>query len=157
MGAQLLQLMADIFLNILESIKERGRDGRGSRAILDSISQVLFGGMHQTAIGVIDDHEFLGVQQIVRDDQGAQAVFGDDPAGISNDVGIAIIQAESESREPRIHASQHGEVTFGARSEPAQFVRAGIEFVGLEDFVDYAHGLDSLANRGRRVRVRGTR
>jgi hypothetical protein len=48
-------------------------------------------------------------------------------------------------------------VTFGARSESAQFVRARIEFVGLEDFVDYAHGLDSLANRGRRVRVRSTR
>jgi hypothetical protein len=48
-------------------------------------------------------------------------------------------------------------VAFGARSEPAQFVRAGIEFVCGEDFVDYAHGSDSLANRNGRIRVRGTR
>ena len=89
MRAQLLQLMADIFLDILEGVKERGRDSRGSRAVLHSVPQILLGGMHQAAIGVVDDHELFGIQEIMRYDQGTQGVFGYDAAGVSNDVGIA--------------------------------------------------------------------
>jgi hypothetical protein len=37
-------------------------------------------------------------------------------------------------------------VALRTRREPAQFVRARIDFVGLEDFIDYAHSFDSLAN-----------
>src|ERR1700681_2211725 len=33
-GAQLLQLMTNVFVDILEGVKERGSDGGGSRAIL---------------------------------------------------------------------------------------------------------------------------
>ena len=89
MRAQLLQLMAHILFNVLEGIKERGRDGRGSRAVLDPVAQIVFGGVHQAAIGVVDDHELFGVQQVMRYDQGAQGVFCDDAAGVSNDVGVA--------------------------------------------------------------------
>ena len=88
MRAKLLQLMADIFFDILEGVEERGRDSRGSGAVLDSVPQILLGSMHQAAIGVVDDHELFGVQEIMRYDQGAQRVFGDDAAGVSNDVGI---------------------------------------------------------------------
>ena len=48
----------------------------------------MFGCVHQSAIGVIDDHEFLGAQQIMRYDQGAQGVIRDDAAGVADDVGI---------------------------------------------------------------------
>ena len=157
MGAKFLQLVANIFIDVLERVKKRWHDSRSARAILNSVAQILFRSVHQPAIGVVDDHELPGVQQIMRYNQGTQAVFSDNAAGISNDMGIAVFQAESESREPRIHTSQHGEVTFGARREPAQFVRTGIEFVCCEDFVDYAHGLDSLANRNWLIRARGTR
>lgn len=88
MAAKLLQLVADIFLDILEGVEE-GRSHRGgARAILNSGAQILFAGVHQSAISVIDYHEFLGAQQIVRDEQRAQGVVRNDAAGIANDVRV---------------------------------------------------------------------
>src|SRR6266478_2979661 len=60
MGAELLQLVADIFFDVLERVKEGGGDSLGPGAVLDSGAQILFGGVHQAAIGVVDDHEFVG-------------------------------------------------------------------------------------------------
>ena len=75
MGTERLQLCADIFVDVLKSV-ESGEIGIGaSGAILDSVAQVLLTGEHQSAIGVIDDHDFLGVQQTVRYHQRAQSVF----------------------------------------------------------------------------------
>jgi len=139
MRAQLLQLMTDILVDVLEGVKERGRDGCGSRAILDSVAQILFGGKHQTAVCVVDDHELLGVQKVVGDDQGTQSIFRDDTTSVSNDVGVAGFQAESANGKSRIHAGQDGEMALGTRREFSQFVRTGIEFVCLKNFVDYAH------------------
>src|SRR5580700_4178390 len=147
MRAELLQLVAHILFNILEGVKESGRDGRGSRAVLDPVAQIVFGGVQQAAIRVVDDHELLGVQQIMGDNQGAQSIFGNNAASVSNDVGVAGFQTQGANRKSRIHASQDGKMSLGARTESAQFVRARVEFVGFEDFVDYAHGLDSLAKR----------
>ena len=131
--------MTNIFVDVLEGVKERGRDGCGSRAILDSVAQILFGRKHQATICVVDDHELFGVQKVVGDDQGTQGVFRDDAAGVSNDVGVAGFQAESANGKPRVHAGEDGEMALGTRREPSQFVRAGIEFVSLKNFVDYAH------------------
>ncbi len=63
MGAKLLQLFAHIFFDVLEGIEEGSRNDRGSGAILDSRAQILFAGVHQSAIRMIDDHNFLGAQQ----------------------------------------------------------------------------------------------
>ena len=73
MGAEFLQLVADIFIDVLEGVEESGSDGGGSGAILDAGAQAVLGGVHQSAIGVIDDHEFLGAEQMMRDDAGSAA------------------------------------------------------------------------------------
>jgi len=140
MRAELLQLVTDILVDVLEGVKERGRDRCGSRAILDSVAQILFGSKHQTTICMVDDHEFLGVQKVVGDDQRTEGIFRDDAAGVSNDVRVTRFQAESANRKPRIHTCQDGEMALGTRREFSQFVGAGVKFVSLEDFVDYAHG-----------------
>src|SRR5690349_12329761 len=57
MGAQLLQLVPHVFVNILEGVEKSRRNRRGSRAVLDARAQVLFRGQHQAAVGVIDHHE----------------------------------------------------------------------------------------------------
>ena len=61
MRAKLLQLMTDIFVDVLKGIEKCGRDGGGPCAILDPVAQILFRGVHQAAIGVVDDHELPGV------------------------------------------------------------------------------------------------
>src|SRR5712692_1932307 len=144
MGAELLQLVADIFFDVLEGVEEGGSNSGGSGAILDSGAQVLFGGEHQSAIGVIDDHDFLGAQEVVRYDQGAQGVFRHDAAGIADDVRVSRFQAQGANRKPGIHTGQDGELALGTRGQFAQFVGARVNFVGGEDFIDGAHGQRSL-------------
>ena len=53
------------------------------------VRKAVLGGVHQSAIGVIDDHEFLGAEQMMRDEQGAQRVVRDDAAGVADNVGVA--------------------------------------------------------------------
>ena len=65
MGAELLQLVADIFIYVLEGVEEGGSNSSRSGAILDSSAQVLLASVHQAAIGVIDNHDFLSAEQIV--------------------------------------------------------------------------------------------
>jgi hypothetical protein len=61
---------------------------------------------------------------------------------------VAGFQTKRAYGKPCVHASEDGKMALGARREPSQFMRTGIEFVCLENFVDYAHGQSSLANCG---------
>jgi hypothetical protein len=62
MGTEFLQLVADIFIDVLEGVEEGGSNGSGPGAILDSGAQILFARIHQSAVSVIDHHEFLGAE-----------------------------------------------------------------------------------------------
>ena len=140
MGVELLQLVADIFFDVLEGVEEGWSNCGGSGEILDSGAQIMFAGVHQSAIGVIDDHNFLGAEQIVRYEEGAQRVVRNDAAGIADDVRVSRFQTESTNRKARIHASQDGKLAVGTRGQFAQFMRARVNFICDEDFVDDAHG-----------------
>ena len=140
MGVEFLQLVADIFFDVLEGVEVGRGDGGGSAAIVDAGTQILFVGVHQAAIGVIDDHDFLGAQQVVGDDQGAQRVLGNDASGVANDVGVSGFQAQGADREPGVHAGKYGQLALRAWGESAQFVGARINFVCSENLVDDAHG-----------------
>src|SRR5713226_6237567 len=146
-GAELLQLVADIFFDVLERVEEGGGDSLGPGAVLDSGAQILFGGVHQAAIGVVDDHEFLGAQQVMRHDQETNSVVRDDAAGVADDVGIALFQAQGANRKTGVHTGQDRELALRARSQFAEFVGARVDFVGGENLVDDAHGEKSLTKR----------
>ena len=92
MTAKLLQLVSDVFLDVLEGVEKCGGDRRGPGAIVDSSAQVLLIRVHQPAVGMIDDHEFLGAEQVVRHDQRTQRVVGYDAARISDNVRISGLQ-----------------------------------------------------------------
>jgi len=139
MRGELLQLVANIFIDILEGVEKRGSQSGGSREILDPGAQILFAGVHQSAIGVIDDHDFLGAEQVMRYQQGAQRVVRNNAAGIADDVRVSRFQTQRANRKPGIHARQDREFALRARSQFAQLVRARINFVCGEDFVDDAH------------------
>src|SRR6266849_3572048 len=149
MGAELLQLVADIFFDVLERVEEGGGDSLGSGAVLDSGAQVVFGGMHQAAIGMVNDHEFLGAQQVMRHHQGTESVIRDDATGVADDVGIALFQSQSANRKTGVHTSEDSELAFRARSQSAEFMGARVDFVGGKNFVNDAHGEKSLAKRKR--------
>src|SRR5882762_11491737 len=110
MGAELLQLVTNIFFDVLEGVEEGRGKGSGSGAVLDLGAQILFSGVRQSAIGVIDDHDFLGAKKIVRYDQGAQGVFRHNAASVADDVSVSRFQTQSANRKPRIHAGQDGEL-----------------------------------------------
>jgi hypothetical protein len=139
-GAEFLQLVADVFFDVLEGVEKGRGDGGRSGAILDSGAEILFVGVHEAAVGVVDDHEFLGAEEMVRNDEGAERVFSDDAAGVADDVGVAGFQPERADGKAGVHAGEDGEFTRRTRGECAEFVRARINFVGLQDFVDDGHG-----------------
>ena len=140
MGAELLQLVADIFFDVLESIEGRGRKSGGSGAILDSVAQILLGGEHQSTIGVIDDHDLLGAQQIMRYHEGAEGIIRNDTASIADDVRIAGFQTQGANRKPGVHTGQDRELALRTRGEFAKFMGARVDFVCCENFVDDTHG-----------------
>jgi hypothetical protein len=139
-SVELLQLVADVFFDVLEGVEEGGGDRGGSSAILDAGAKILLVGVHQAAIGVVDDHEFFGTEQVVRDDERSDRVFCDDAAGVADDVRISGFQAKRADGKTRIHAREDGQFARGTRRECAEFVRARVDFVGLQHFVDYGHG-----------------
>ena len=104
MRVKFLQLLANVFFDVLERVEERGRDRCGAHAILNSGAQVLFADVHQAAIGVIDDHEFLGAEQVVRNDEGTHGVFGHDATGVADDVRVSGFQTKCADGKARVHA-----------------------------------------------------
>src|ERR1700730_4513829 len=69
MRPELLQLVAHVLLDVLKRVEKRRADRRGSGAILDSVAQIVFIALHQSAIGMIDDHDFFRAQQVMRHHQ----------------------------------------------------------------------------------------
>ena len=147
MGTQLLQLMVDVFVEVLKGIKARWSNRRGSSAVFNSCAKILFGRAHQAAVGVINDHELLGAQQIVRHEQRSEAIVRHDAAGVANDVRVPRPQAQGADGKPGVHAGEDGKLTFGTWGKVAQCVGLRVDFVRSHDFIYYAHGLDSLTKR----------
>ena len=65
MRLQLGQLIAAILFYILEHVEPRRLNDCGAGAPLDRLAHLVFAYGHQSAIGVVNDHELIGPQQIV--------------------------------------------------------------------------------------------
>jgi hypothetical protein len=60
------------------------------------------------AVAVVDEHDLLGAQQMLRDGERAERVVAHDAAGVANHVGVALLQAEhARWVEAGVHARQH--------------------------------------------------
>lgn len=145
MRVQFLQLMPHVLFDILKGKKEGGSDGRGSGMILDFRPQILLAGQHQAAVGMVDDHDLAGAEQVVRYQKRTQTILSDDPACVADDVRVPSSKAEGTDGEPGIHAGKDGEFARGARGKMSQLVGAGVNFVGFQNFVDHTHIQVSLA------------
>ena len=64
-------------------------------------------GIEQPASGMADDHDLVGPEQLLADDQRADDVLGGEPARVPDDVGFAGPQPEGGlDVEPRVHAGE---------------------------------------------------
>jgi hypothetical protein len=124
-------LSADVFFQIIEGIEMGGFAGDGACLLRQPRPQFVFLHLQQAAVSVVDDDEFLCVEQMVRDDQGPQRVLGRDPPGVADHVGVAGMQSQSVlEQDAGIHAGQDGYVTLGADGEISQREIAGEGFIG---------------------------
>ena len=76
---------------------------------------IVLEGQH-TAVGVMNENDFPGAKQALRNDEGAQYVIGDHAAGVANHVGVALFEAKHAARfQPRVHAGDDGSLLAGRR------------------------------------------
>jgi len=109
-----VNLEADVRFEVVEGVEVRGFGCGGSHLFGEAGFQFVFADFQQAAVGVVDDDEFLGVEQMMGDDQGAQGVVGGDAAGIADHVRVAGMQAEAVlEQDAGIHAGEDGYVAPG--------------------------------------------
>src|SRR4029077_19238016 len=64
---------------------------------------------------------------------------------VADDVRVSGGQPQGADGKPGVHASEDRKLARRARRKAAQLVGTRVNFVGFQDFVDYAHGELSLA------------
>lgn len=124
-------LLPDIFFEIVKGIKVRGRVGLRSHLFDEAFFQIIFANFQEAAIGVIDDDEFLRIEQVMRDDQRADRIVGGNASGVADHVRVAGTKPEAMfEQDAGVHAGQHGDVTSRADLQVAQVKTARKDFVG---------------------------
>ena len=88
-------LLPDIFFEIVKGVEVRGRVRLRPHLFDEAFFQIIFANFQEAAIGVIDDDEFLRVEQVMRDDQRTDRVIGSNASGIADHVCIAGPQAKA--------------------------------------------------------------
>jgi hypothetical protein len=72
---------------------------------------------------VVNQHNFPGSEETLRDCQRPDYVVGDDPAGVADDVGVTLFKAENPGRvEAGIHTGDNGD-PFPRRRGEVTFVK----------------------------------
>lgn len=125
-------LLADIFFEVVEGVEVSGFGCGGSHFFGQAGFQFVFTHFQQAAVGVVDDDEFLGVEQMMGDDERANGVPGGDATGVADHVRVARAESEAMLEENSgVHAGEHRHVAFGADGEIAQGEIGGEGFVGF--------------------------
>ena len=127
-----LHLETYVLFQVIEGVEVLGLVRAGSHLFSEARFQFIFADFEQAAIGVVDDDEFLRVEQMMGDDERAEGVVCGDAAGVADHVGVPGMQAEAVLEEDAgIHAGQHGDVALGADSEISQGEIASEGFVSF--------------------------
>jgi len=125
-------LEAHVRFEIVEGVEVRRFLCGDSHLLGQARFQFILAHFQQAAVGVVDDDEFLRVEQVMGDDQGAQGVVGGDAAGVADHVCVTGMQAEAMlEQDAGIHAGEDRDVAAGADGEISQSEIAGESFVGF--------------------------
>lgn len=138
------QGLPDIDIEIGEGLSRPRRLDPG--LVLNRALEVVVGEGQHAAVGVMDQDDLAGAEQSLADRQRADLVLGYDPAGITDDVRLALVQPEQTvDVEPGVHARNHREL-LGRRQRQRPVETLGIALVVGQQVVGHGHpGSVSLA------------
>ena len=127
-----VDLLAHVFFEVIEGVEVGGFAGHRAHLLGEFRAQLTFLHFQQPTIGVVDDDELLGVEQVMGDDERAQRVFGGDAAGVADHVRVARFQSQTMlEQDAGVHAGQHRYMALGADGEFSQLEVAREFFVGF--------------------------
>ena len=97
--------------------------------VLELLRELVVGERLHAAVGVVDEHDLLGPEQALRDDQAPQGVLGGDSVGVAYDVGVALFEAQDvcqrgSSRTTSMQASTATFLAGGSARSPLSKVAA---------------------------------
>ena len=117
--------------------------------VLDRALELVVGEGEHPAVGVVDEDDLLGPEQALGDRQRADLVVGDHAAGVADDVGVALLQAEQGvGIQARVHAGEHGDLP-GRRDRQIALVEArGVGLGVAQQLIGGAHGVVLLGSGG---------
>jgi hypothetical protein len=142
--------LADVLVDIGERL--RCPLGLDARVALDRAAELVVGEREHPAVGVMDEDDLLGAQQPLRDGQRADFVVGDHAAGVADDVGVALLQAEQAvGVEAGVHARDHCDLATGGQRQVPLVERGGVGLGVTQELVGDGH----LASLVRGMGLRG--
>ncbi|EAU65160.1 hypothetical protein STIAU_4203 [Stigmatella aurantiaca DW4/3-1] len=110
---------------------------RRLEAALEQLAEGLLREELHAAVGMVDDEELLGAQQLVGDDEGADGIVTRTASGVADDVRIALLEPrELGGIDARVHAGQDGEASGGGQRQLALVTEPlGIGGVGGKNLI----------------------
>ncbi|MEY2754319.1 MAG: ATP-dependent Clp protease proteolytic subunit [Actinomycetota bacterium] len=90
----------------------------------------------QAAVGVVDEDDLAGPEEALGEHQRADHVVGDHPAGVADDVGVAVGEAEHlEDVHAAVHAGDDRQVPTGPQREVVVGKLGDVVLVVPEEFL----------------------
>ena len=127
--------MAHIRIDVAEGLDRPGR--RDARRLLQLGAEAVVAERLHAAVGVVDQHHLTRAEAPLRDRERADHVVGDDAAGVAQDVGLAVAQAEHlEDVQARVHARDDRQPAAGAHVQVPRGQRGRERLIVCEQLVD---------------------
>jgi len=146
MRGHFLDLLANIVFHVAERMEVHRCHGSRSCQLVEFRTHVLILERQHPAVGVIDDHELLRAEPVMRQNEGAQGILRDDATGITDNVSIACLQTQDLiHHQSGVHTSDHRQFPRWRERKMPQSKVLGKAVVRPEDFINDAHGFLSLS------------
>ena len=101
----------------------------------------IIGEGEHAAIGVVENDDGCGAEQLLGNDKGTQGIGGTS-ACVADDVSIAFLQSQDTRRiETCIHASQDGDLARRWQGQIAFLEVGSVLLIGLQELVNNSHGV----------------
>lgn len=147
-AADVLGERRELVVDDVELLPAGVRAGRGG----DPVLELALGMGGHRAARVRDDEDASYAEQVHAEDQRFERLRGDAPAGVAEDLGVAVLQAEHGERvDPRVHAGDHRDPGVCHAVEATELEVRGKGAVGVHEIVEIAHAATLADGHDRRV------